>query len=114
VNVSTTIDTPVSKSRCFSKAAASIVFACASIFLVRAHGFVHWRILSRHYGEIPESVRPELFATMSRLVMVAQCLAVAALVWCIWSWRTESRFAAALSTTFTIVAVFLALAMVMT
>ena len=103
-----------SAPRNFSKSAATAVFALIVCLLMRAHGILHWKVLSRHYGEIPESVRPELFAMMSRLVVASHCLFFASLIWCVWSWRTESAAAAVFATVFTVLTSMMAFSMVMT
>lgn len=108
------METPVIKREGWARAAGCVVFAGIAFLLVRAHGFLHWQVLSRHYREIPESVRPELFATLSRLVVASHCLALAAVIWCVWSWRRESRLAAVVATVFAGLALLLAFSMVMT
>ena len=108
------METPAIKREGWARAAACVVFACIAFLLVRAHGFLHWQVLSRHYSEIPEFVRPELYATMSRLVVASNCLALAGVIWCVWSWRSESRLAAVVATVFAGLALLLGFAMVMT
>jgi hypothetical protein len=66
----------------YSRAAATLVFAGATFLLLRAHGILHWRVLSRHFREIPETVRSELFPVMNGLVVIAHCLAIASVFWC--------------------------------
>lgn len=97
-------------SRIPAKAIASTLFAIASLFLWRVYGDLHWGILREHYRELPASVRPELFVILSRLEIVYRSLALAAMVWCIWSWRTERRVFAVTATLFTACALFGALA----
>jgi len=85
------------------RAAASIVFACVSLFLWRMYGQVHSVLEARLFGNVKE----QLFYVDRELVLAYFILAGLAAIWCIWSWFTESRVAAIIATVFTFIAVAL-------
>jgi hypothetical protein len=89
------------KSRSSPRAAASIVFACFSLFMWRIYGHVHWVVQKRPGPRPPE---PLVFADIE-LVIAYLTLATLAVLWCVWSWMTESRLAAIIATLFTALAV---------
>ena len=92
-----------SRPRSSPRAAASIVFACLSLFLWRIYGQVHWARQNPLSGRIKE----QLAFVDNELVLAFFILAGLAAIWCIWSWLTESRVAAAIATVFTLIAVAL-------
>jgi hypothetical protein len=77
------------------------VFACFALFTWRIYGHVHWVVQSRVGGRLGE---PLLFADRE-LVIAYLALAALAVIWCIWSWMTESRLGAIVATIFTAIAV---------
>ena len=83
------------------RAIASILFACFSLYVWRAYGHLHWVVLGRLSDFVTEPVREQLSYPEGELAIAYRSLAVAALIWCIWSWRAESRVAAATATLFT-------------
>jgi hypothetical protein len=91
----------VSRSRSSPRAAASIVFACASLFLWQIYGQVHWAAQNR----MAMNLRQQLLFADKELVLAYFIFAGLAAFWCIWSWLTESRLPAAVATIFTMVAV---------
>ena len=92
---------PTNKPRPSPRAAASIVFACFSLFMWRIYGHVHWLVQQRISARAGE---PLTFADRE-LVIAYLTLAGLAVIWCIWSWMTESRLAAIIATVFTTLAV---------
>ena len=90
------------------RAIASVVFACFSLFLFRVYGQVHW--LPTRFSEDGKDMFHRMLTQVGpireELGIGYRALAVAALVWCIWSWRTEPRIAALVATLFTAVAMF--------
>jgi hypothetical protein len=105
------MDTPASRSPLPARAIASALFACASISLWIIYGHLHWRVLRNHYRDIPDSVRPELFGLLSQLDIIYRMLALTAVIWCVWSWRTERRVFAVIASLFAAVALLAALSM---
>ena len=95
------MDTLPSKPLFPARATASIVFACFSLFVWRAYGHLHWVVLGRLRSVVADPVREQLGYPESDLAIAYRGLAFAALVWCIWSWRTESPIPAAIATLFT-------------
>jgi len=91
------------------RAAASIVFACMSLFLWHIYGQVHWATQNRLFGRIKE----QLAFADTELVLAFFGMAGLAVIWCIWSWLTESRFSALIATVFTFIAVALVTTMSM-
>ena len=91
------------RPRSSPRAAASIVFACVSLFLWRIYGQVHFVAQSRLFGNVKE----QLSYVDRELVLAYFILAGLATIWCIWSWLTESRVAAVMATVFTFIAVAL-------
>ena len=67
----------------------------------RIYGHVHWVVQSRVGARAGE---PLTFADRE-LVIAYLTLAGLAVIWCIWSWMTESRLAAIIATVFTTLAV---------
>lgn len=92
---------PTNRGRPSPRAAASIVFACFSLFTWRIYGHVHWLVQQRISARAGE---PLAFADRE-LVIAYLTLAGLAVIWCIWSWMTESRLAAIIATVFTALAV---------
>src|SRR5687768_6114701 len=92
---------PKAKSRSSPRAAASIVFACVSLYLWRIYGQVH-ALTDRR---IAMNLREHLSLAEKELVLAYFILVGFAAIWCCWSWITESRLAAALATVFTAIAV---------
>jgi len=90
------------KTRPSPRAAASIVFACFSLFMWRIYGHVHWLVQDRMAALA--GGEPLAFADRE-LVIAYLTLAGLAAIWCIWSWMTESRLAAIIATIFTALAV---------
>jgi len=89
------------KPKSSPRAAASIVFACFSLFTWRIYGHVHWLVQQRISARAGE---PLAFADRE-LVIAYLTLAGLAIIWCIWSWLTESRLAAIIATVFAALAV---------
>lgn len=83
------------------RAAASIVFACVSLYLWRIYGEVHWAAQNR----MGINLKEQLTFTEKELVLGYFILAGLAVIWCLWSWLKESRVAAAVATLFTLIAV---------
>jgi hypothetical protein len=92
---------PAGKPRSSPRAAASIVFACVSLYLWRIYGEVHWAAQSRMGINLQE----RLSLTEKELMLGYFMLAGLAAIWCLWSWLKESRLAAAIATLFTLIAV---------
>ncbi len=92
------------------RAIATVVFACASLWMFGVYGQVHW--LPTHFSKDGEEIFHRLLSQVGpirdQLDIGCRVLAAAALVWCIWSWRTEQRGAAAIATVFVALAVFCA------
>ena len=92
------------------RAIASVVFACFSLFICRVYGQVHWlpsRFLKDN-RDIFKQMLTEVGPIRDQLDIGYRALAVAALIWCIWSWRTEHRIAALVATAFAALAMFVA------
>ena len=85
------------------------MFACASLFLWHIYGQVHWATHARLFGNIKE----QLAFADSELVLAYFLMVGLAIIWCIWSWLTESRFSAIIATVFTFIAVALVTTMSM-
>ena len=88
-------------TRSSPRAAASVVFAAASLYLWYIYGQVHAltdRRIAMHFRE-------KLVLAEKELAMAYFILAALAAVWCCWSWFTETRRAAAVATVFTFLAV---------
>ena len=79
------------------------MFACASLFLWHIYGQVHWATQTRIAGRIKE----QLAFADSELVLAYFMMVGLAIIWCIWSWLSESRFSAIIATLFTFIAVAL-------
>src|SRR5208282_4369548 len=88
------------------RAIASVVFACFSLFVFRVCGQAHWvpSRFSKDSDDIFHRVLSQVGPIRDQLDIGYRALAVAALIWCIWSWRTESRTAAIVATAFTALA----------
>jgi len=93
-----------------ARAIASVLFACCSLFLFRIYGQVHW--LPTHFSRESDDIFHRMLSQVSpirdELDIGYRVLAVLALVWCIWSWRTEARKAAIVATVFAGLAMFCA------
>jgi hypothetical protein len=88
------------------RAIASVVFACFSLFVFRVYGQAHWlpfRFL-KDSDDTFHRVLSQVSPIRDQLDIGYRALAVAALIWCIWAWRTESRTAAIVATAFTALA----------
>jgi hypothetical protein len=92
------------------RALASIVFACFSLWILRVYSQVHWlpTRFSKDGEEIFHRMLSQVGPIRLQLDIASTVLAVAALVWCVWSWRTEQRIAAVVATAFTALAMFCA------
>ena len=92
------------------RAIASVVFACFSLFLFRVYRQVHWlpSRFSKDSDDIFHRVLSQVSPIRDQLDIGYRALAVAALVWCVWSWRTEQRMAALVATVFAALAMFCA------
>ena len=92
------------------RAIASVVFACSSLWMCRVYGQVHW--LPTRFSKDGEDIFHRMLSQVGpirdQLDIGYRVLAAAALVWCIWSWRTEQRVAAVTATVFAALAVFCA------
>ncbi len=88
-----------------ARAVASSIFACFSILLWRSYFHLHNTVLGRLGKHIIEPIREQLAYIQVDLAIAYRGLAVAALVWCILSWRSEARAAAVVSSLFTGLAV---------
>ena len=91
------------KSRSSPRAAASIVFAAASLYLWYIYGQFH-ALTDRR---IAMHLREKLLLAEKELVMAYFILAGLAAIWCCWSWFTETRLAAIIATVFAFIAVAL-------
>ena len=91
------------KSASSPRAAASIVFAGASLYLWYIYGQVH-ALTSRR---IAMHLHEKLSLAEKELACAYFILAGLAALWCLWSWLTEKRLAAAVATVFTLIAVAL-------
>jgi hypothetical protein len=93
-----------------ARAIASVVLACLSLFLFRVYGQVHW-LPSHLTKEEDGAFHHVLLLTspiMSELGVLYWVVALLALIWCVWSWRVESRAAAVTATVFSVIAMFAA------
>lgn len=88
-----------------ARAVASIVFACFSLLLWRSYFHLHYTVLGRLREHIIDPTREQLAYTQADLAIAYRGLAIAALVWCVLSWRSEARAAAVVSSLFTGLAV---------
>jgi hypothetical protein len=95
------MNTPATKSLFPARAVASIVFACFSLLLWRSYFHLRFTVLGRLGSVVIDPIREQLSYTQTDLGIAYRGLAVAALVWCILSWRTEARVPAMISTLFT-------------
>lgn len=93
------------------RAIASVLFACTSLWMLRVYGEVHWLPLrfSKDSDEIFHRILSLVGPIRDELDVGYRVLAVAALVWCVWAWRTEQRAAAVVATLFAALAVFCAI-----
>jgi len=93
-----------------ARAIASVLFACCSLFVFRIYGQVHW--LPMHFSKDGEDIFHRLLSEVGpigdQIDIGYRVLAAFALLWCIWSWRTETRMAAIVATVFAALAVFCA------
>jgi hypothetical protein len=93
-----------------ARAIASILFACFSLFVFRVYGQVHW--LPTHFSkgdtDIFHRLLSEVGPIRDQLDIAYRALAVAAMIWCVWSWRTEPRTAALVATAFAALAMLCA------
>ncbi len=83
------------------RALASVVFACGSISLMPVADQARWLALHVDTHGMPQPANRYLPDMVSRLDVVWAALAVAALIWCVLSWRAEWRTAAFVSSLFT-------------
>jgi hypothetical protein len=92
------------------RAIASVLFACFSLWMFRVYGQVHWlpTRFSKDGDEMFHQMLSQVSPIRDQLDLEYRALAVAALVWCIWSWRTEQRVAALVASFFAAVAMFCA------
>ena len=89
------------------RATASTLFAIFSLYVWRTYGHLHFIVLGRLSEFVGiDAVRVQLVLADRELFVAYHGSAVVALIWCIWSWRTESRVAAAIATLFTGLAMF--------
>jgi hypothetical protein len=93
-----------------ARAIASVLFACCSLFVFQVYGQVHWlpTRFSKDGEEIFHRMLTQVGPIRDQLDIGYRVLAVIALVWCIWSWRTEARMAAIFATVFAAFAMFCA------
>jgi hypothetical protein len=103
------MERPTSRTLIPSRAIAGVVFASASVFLWIVYGHLHWRVLRDHYRDIPASVRAELFRVLWRIEVIYRLLALAAIISCVWSWKTERTAFAVIASIFAVLALFAAL-----
>lgn len=98
------------KSPIPGRAIASALFACFSLWVFRVYGQVHWlpSRFSKDGEEMFHRVLSQVGPIRDQLDLGYRVLAAAALVWCIWSWRTEQRVAALVATVFAALAGFCA------
>jgi len=92
------------------RAIASVVFACFSLWVFRVYGQVHWlpARFSKEGDEMFRRILSQVGPIRDQLDLGYRVLAAAALVWCIWSWRTEQRLPAMIATVFAGLAAFCA------
>jgi hypothetical protein len=95
---------PTIKTRIPDRAIASVFFACFTIFVRRIAAQLEW--LPMRLDGIPEQALSQFGPIMGSLQIAYETLAVATLVWCIWSWFTEHRVPAVIATIFTVLALF--------
>jgi hypothetical protein len=100
--------TPNTKMAVPDRAIASILFACSSLLVWRAWGHLHWDVLGRLGSLVPVPVREQLLFPESDLAIANHGLAIAALIWCVWSWRKEWWLPSVVATLFTALALFVA------
>jgi len=100
----------VTKRAIPGRAIASVVFACSSLWIFRLYGQVHWlpTRFSKDGDDVFHRMLSQIGPIRDQLDIGYRVLAAAALVWCIWSWRTEQRVAAVTATVFAVLAVFCA------
>jgi hypothetical protein len=97
------MSTPNTKLMIPDRAVASVVFGCFSIFTVRIFGHFMW-LPVQGGGHISEQAIDAMSPILESLQIAYKLLAIAALFWCIWSWRTEWWLPAAVATLFTALA----------
>ena len=97
------------------RAIVSVVFSCFSLYMLRVYGQVHW-LPSRFMKdgqEVFHRMLSQVGPIRDQLDIGCKALAIAAVIWCIWSWRTEHRMAAIIATAFAAFAVICAVLIVM-
>jgi hypothetical protein len=92
------------------RAIATIVLACSSLWMFRIYGQVHWlpNRFSKDSEEMLRRMLSHVGPIRDQIEIGYRVLAVAALVWCIGSWRTEQRVAAVAATVFAALAMLCA------
>ena len=93
-----------------ARAIASVVFSCCTLWVFRLYGRVHWlpSRFSKDGEEIFHRMLVQVGPIRDELGVGYRVLALAAVVWCVWAWRTEQRVAAAVATLFAALAAFCA------
>ncbi len=93
-----------------TRAIASVLFACCSMFVFRVYGQVHWlpTRFSKDGDDVFHRMLSQVGPIRDQLDIGYRVLAAIALAWCIWSWRTEARMPAIVATAFAALAVFCA------
>ena len=88
------------KTRIPDRAIASVVFGCFYILVHRIFVQLEWMPMMSS-GAFSDKLTPYYIPIMVSVQNASRALAVAALVWCIWSWLTERRLPAIVATLFT-------------
>jgi hypothetical protein len=101
------MSTPSPKLAIPDRAIASVIFGCFSIFTLRVFAHLMW-LPVQGGGPLPEQAIQAMSPILERLQIAYRLLAIAALAWCIWSWRKEWWLPAVVATLFTALALFLA------
>jgi len=81
------METPNNKMKIPDRAIASVIFGCFSIFTLRVFAHLMW--LPIQGGDISEQAANAMGPILENLQIAYRVLAIAALVWCIWSWCKE-------------------------
>ena len=101
------MDVPTRKWQFPARAAASVIFACFAVMLFSACLNVDTVLGSRFQQWVTDPVRTQLVGVSHLLHIVFRGLSIAAILWCVLSWRsTESRIAAGIATFFVVLVLF--------
>jgi hypothetical protein len=86
------------------RAIACIIFGCFSLFIFRVYASLIW--LPVEAGHISDQAAHAMGPIAGSLETARRVLAIAALLWCIWSWCKEWWLPALIATLFTTLVLF--------